>query len=53
MSLAEATATAESVLGRLEPPGFGLRTILQEDPFHRSISVVLLRLEKSCADPTA
>src|SRR5439155_3622438 len=48
-SLGAATATDDRMLGRLDPPGFGLRTMFQADPFHRSIRVVLLRLPKSSA----
>ncbi len=46
-------ATANSSFGRLEPAGFGLGTIDQVEPFHRSIRVVLFSEAKSSAYPTA
>src|SRR5207249_5023526 len=49
MSLGAATSIAARVFGRSDPPGLGLGTIFHFEPFHRSTSVVLLRLAKSSA----
>src|SRR5438477_13085 len=52
-SSAATAVTAKSSLGRLEPEGFGLGTIVQAVPSQCSISVVLLSDAKSSACPTA
>jgi len=53
MSVDVLAFTANSLLGKFDPPGFGLGTMLQAEPSQRSMSVVLFREAKSSAYPTA